>query len=94
MLMISIYQASCTHEQKAHDLQATMANKMMLFVTLTQGLCQTIRSTFEPVFLLTSTDWLCLLVAQMSRCRDLVIFVVTAMTDRQGQALPPVCPCP
>ena len=46
----------------------------------------------QAIFSLISTDWLCLQVAQMSRCRDLAIFVVTTTidTDRQTEYFTPV----
>ena len=49
------------------------------------GPCQMIQSTFKPVFLLISTDWLCLEGAQMPRCGHLAIFMTTTyrQTDRQ-----------
>ena len=37
----------------------------------------------QASFSLILNDWLCLQVAQMSRCRDLMIFVVTTTIDRQ-----------
>ena len=44
---------------------------------------------------LISTDWLCLRVAQMPTCQDLVIFVVTTdrQTDRQTDYFTPVHAC-
>ena len=43
-----------------------------------RGPCLMIRSTFKPVCTsLILTDWLRLRVAQVPRCRDLAIFVVT-----------------
>ena len=76
---------------------ATMANKKMLFVTFVDSAKQF--ETHSSQFSLISTDWLHLRVAQIPRCRDLVVFVVTTTTDRQtdyfipGHARSPVHAC-
>ena len=63
------YQASCAHKQKARSMGVTtMANKDTICDA--RGPCRTIQSTLKPAFLRIST------VAQMPRCRDLMIFVV------------------
>jgi hypothetical protein len=77
------------HEQKAHGLQwvesTGMANKNIAFAMLV-GLAKRFEAYYcnEASFSMTLTDLLYLLVAQMPRCSDLAIFVVTdRQTDRQ-----------
>ena len=71
---------------------ATMASRKTLLVTL-MGRDEQFK-TYLHQFFADSTDWLCLQVVQMPRCRDLAIFVVT-MDDRQEKliALPLVHAC-
>ena len=61
-----------------------------------RGLCMTNDSKhIQASLLLIPTDWLCLLVAQMPRSRDLAIFVVTTdgQVDKQTDRLLYPCAC-
>ena len=77
-----LYQASCIiyicMSRKHDGGMATMTNKMMLFATLVGRTEQF--EAHQASFSLISTYSLCLRVAQMPRCQDLAILVVT--TDR------------
>ena len=68
---------------------ATIGNKQTLFVTLMPVPSDSKRC--QASFLLISTDWLHLQVAQTPRFRDLAIFVVTTdrQTDRQTDCIAP-----
>ena len=68
---------------------ATMADKRTLYVTFVDDAKQ-----FEANLSLISTDWLRLRAAQVPRCRDMAIFVVTTdrLIDRQIDMLY-LCAC-
>ena len=88
----NLYQASYAPEQKVHRLQwarlmsvTKMANKMM-FVMLMEH--KQFKAYLSQFFLSILTDRLCLRVAQMSRCRDLAILVVTTDERQKMITLP------
>ena len=65
------------------DVCGYNGQQKMLFATFVEHI--------QASFSLISTDWLCLIVAQFPRCRDLVIFMVTKMTDQLHVLDPRTC---